>query len=290
MSTYTLKEFQKDYPNDAVCLDKIFQLRYGDMECCPSCGKATEFKRITTRRSYQCRKCYHQIYPCAGTPFERTRTPLNYWFYVMFIMTTTRNGVSAKEIERVLGVTYKTAHKMALSVRKLMGTGKTRRKLSGFVEMDETYVGGSSEKSMYRPIPTKKAVFAMVERLGEVKAEHVPNTQKKTIYPLINDGVEKDADIHTDEASIYTNLHTMGFYSHETINHSEKEYKRGSVTTNTVEGFFGQLKRMISGTHIHVSEKHLQRYVDEAVFRYNNRFKDIDMFGTLVNQISTYEA
>ena len=102
---YTLDEFLKEYPNDAACLDKVFKMRFGDMKrVCPCCGKETTFRRVVTRRSYQCRLCYHQLYPCANTPFNKTRTPLNYWFYVMYIMTTTRNGVASKEVQRALGV------------------------------------------------------------------------------------------------------------------------------------------------------------------------------------------
>jgi transposase len=111
---YTIEQFRKDYPNDAVCLDKIFKLRYGKLECCPKCAVTPAvFRRIATRRSYQCRDCYHQLYPTAGTVFEKTRTPLTYWFYAMYMMSVTRNGVSAKELQRCLGVTYKCAWRMA---------------------------------------------------------------------------------------------------------------------------------------------------------------------------------
>lgn len=290
MAKYTLKDFERDYPNDAACLDKIFLLRFGKRKRCPKCGITSEFRRIPTRRSYQCRRCYHQIYPCANTPFEKTRTPLNYWFYVMYLMTTTRNGVSAKEVERILGVTYKTAHNMVTQIRVLMGAFKSDRKLNGYVEMDETYVGGKMENQMGRTVKDKKPVFAMVERLGEVKAQHVPNVKTATIHPIIENNVSRLARISTDEFGIYTNLHKLGFVSHGQIKHSAKQYKDGSICTNTIEGFFGQLKRMITGTHIHVSEQHLQKYIDEAVFRYNNRHKDIDMFGTLVIKISSYDA
>jgi transposase len=292
MATYTKKQFEAEYPTDAACLDKVFQMRYGNMKCCPKCGKETEFKRVSTRRSYQCRLCYHQLYPCAGTPFEKTRTPLNYWFYVMYLMTTTRNGVSAKEVERILGVTYKTAFKMTKQIRVLMA-GKNNgkgKKLTGHVEMDETYVGGKSVRNGDYTPNDKAPVFAMVERLGDVVAEHIPNTQKTTIDPIIEANVDKEARISTDESPIYTNLNKQGFNNHGSIKHSAKQYRRGDISTNTIEGFFGQLKRMIHGTHIHVSDKHLQKYVDEACFRYNHRQKDVDMFGTLVLRISTFEA
>lgn len=291
MAKYTLKEFQKEYPNDAACLDKIFKMKYGSLECCPKCGKKTEFKRIPTRRSYQCRLCYHQLYPTAGTPFNKTRTPLNYWFYIMYLMTTTRNGVSAKEVERILGVTYKTAFKMVTQIRLLMGQIKSKGKLTGYVEMDETYIGGKEQnKKRGRTIDSKTPVFAMVERLGQVRAVKVENVKSATLHPIIEQNVDKSAIISTDEFPVYTGIHKMGFESHGVIKHMLKKYVDGEVSTNTIEGFFGQLKRMIHGTHIHVSDKHLQKYIDEACFRYNHRHKEIDMFGTLLSNIPTYEA
>ena len=198
---YTLQQFLKDYPNDAACLDKVFNLRFGDKQrMCPSCGKETEFRRVVTRRSYQCRLCYHQIYPCANTPFQKTRTPLNYWFFVMYLMTTTRNGVSAKEVERSIGVTYKTAHKMCTQIRKLMQEYNNPVKLKGHVEIDETYVsiGKSNPKDTGRGTATKKPVFAMVERMGMVRAKVMERIDKKTIHPYIESNVKKDTQISTD--------------------------------------------------------------------------------------------
>lgn len=287
---YTLSDYKKEYPNEAACMDKVFVMRFGSLEMtCPCCGKETKFRRVTTRKSYQCRLCYHQLYPCAGTPFEKTRTPLTYWFYVMFMMTTTRNGVASKEVQRALGVTYKTAHKMTTQIRKLMAEFYDR-KLTGHVELDETYVSISANKTPGRHNENKKPVFATVERLGLVKAKVMDNVKIENVHPYIEANVDKDAQISTDEFPLYASLHKLGYINHDTINHSIKEYRRGSVCTNTIEGFFGQLKRMIGGTHIHVSGQHLQKYVDEAVFRYNHRFADVDMFGCLMLRLTSYSA
>ncbi len=288
---YTLDEFLKEYPNDAACLDKVFKLRFGDMNrVCPCCGKETTFRRVVTRRSYQCRLCYHQLYPCANTPFNKTRTPLNYWFYVMYMMTTTRNGVASKEVQRALGVTYKTAHKMTTQIRKLMQEYRYN-KLRGHVEIDETYVaiGKGKPGETGRNNTSKKPVFGMVERMGEVRAVVMDDIKTANSYPYIETNVDKDAHVSTDEFHLYKNLKHLGYINHETINHGMEEYRRGRVSTNTIEGFFGQLKRMIVGTHLHVSGQHLQKYVDEAVFRYNHRFKDVDMFGCLVLRITDYQ-
>jgi len=287
---YTLKEFLKEYPNDAACLDKVFKLRFGDMNrTCPCCGKETTFRRVVTRRSYQCRLCYHQLYPTANTPFNKTRTPLNYWFYVMYLMTTTRNGVASTEVQRALGVTYKTAHKMTIQIRKLMQEYGHAKKLGGHVEIDETYVRTGSGSQTGRSAENKKPVFAIVERMGEVRAKVMDDIKIANSHSYIEANVDKDAHVSTDEYHLYKNLKKLGYKNHETVNHGSEEYRRGACSTNTVEGFFGQLKRMIHGTHIHVSGQHLHKYVDEAIFRYNHRFKDVDMFGCLVLKLVSYQ-
>ena len=284
---YTITQFRKDYPNDAVCLDKLFQLRYGKLEACPCCGVVNPiFKRVITRRSYQCRDCYYQVYPTAGTVFEKTRTPLTYWFYAMYLMTVTRNGVSAKELERVLGVTYKTAWRMAKQIRELMGRTK-KSALFGTVECDETYLTNDSTKSNSRgrSPEEKMTVFAMVERKGNVVAQKVSDAKKETLFPIIDQTIDKSAKVMTDEFKTYTNLSKLG-YEHKTIMHKLKRYRDNDISTNTVEGFFSQLKRMIGGTHIWVSEKHLQLYVNECCFRYNNRMIGGGMFDVMLNSVS----
>ncbi|HTB30998.1 MAG TPA: IS1595 family transposase [Bacteroidia bacterium] len=287
MEKYTIKDLRKDYPHEAACLDKLFELCYGELKACPKCGvEGAEFRRITTRRCYQCRECYHQLYPTAGTIFDKTRTPLTYWFYAMFLMTTTRNGVSAKELERALGVTYKTAWRMAISIRELMGRKKKNAQLKGTVEMDETYFNSNrdlAENHVGRNTD-KGTVFAMVERHGNVTALKVEDTKKTTLFPIIEDNVDKSAKIMTDEYKTYTNLETLG-YDHKTIRHGLKQYVNGAVSTNTVEGFFSQLKRTVRGTHIWISKKYLQQYVDECCFRYNNREKGSEMFDIMLSYV-----
>lgn len=138
---FTFKHFQSLYPNDDVCLEKIFQIRYGHLEFCPECAAQTTFHRVKKRKCYECKQCGFQLYPTAGTVFEKTRTNLTKWFHAMYLMTSTRNGVSAKEIERHLGVTYKCAWRMAHQLRKLMA-GKGDQPLFGKVQVDEAYYGG----------------------------------------------------------------------------------------------------------------------------------------------------
>jgi len=281
---FTITDFRKLYPTDAACLDKIFKLRYGNLETCPECGNKADFRRISTRRSYQCKYCYHQLYPTAGTVFEKTTTPLSFWFYSIYLMTATRNGVSAKELERQLGVTYKTAFRMAHKIRGLLSQQK-QNKLNGFVELDETYIGGKFKGKRGRGSENKEIVFAMVERQGDVKAVHVENTKRKTLYPIIEQNVSKDSKVNTDEFPVYERLKDFGF-EHSVINHSLEQYCINETSTNTIEGFFSQLKRTIRGTHIHVSAEYLQNYINECAFRYNNRKSDSPMFEVAINNLA----
>lgn len=142
MEKFTIKQFRERFPNDNACLAELFKIRYGHMKECPKCEHKAEYVRVKTRKCYHCRYCYHQIYPTAGTIFHKSTTPLKDWFFVMFLMTSTRNGVASKEVERLLGCTYKTALRMTHQIRKLM-SGKDKDKLAGFVEMDESWVGGT---------------------------------------------------------------------------------------------------------------------------------------------------
>lgn len=142
---FTIKQFRAKYTTDDACLDEIMRLRFGDKVSCPSCKKASKFHRVRNRRCYECQWCGHQLYPTQGTVFEKTTTPLSDWFYVIYLMTATRSGVSAKEVQRQLGVTYKCAWRICHQVRKLMGLSSSS-KMDGHIEMDETYVGGKPRR------------------------------------------------------------------------------------------------------------------------------------------------
>jgi len=273
---YTINQFRKEYSNEDICLDKIFEMRYSKIPCCPQCSQQTTFKRIPGRRAYQCsdKDCQYQLYPTAGTVFEKTRTSLVDWFYVIYLMTSTRNGVSAKEIERQLGVTYKTAWRMGHQVRKLMSNGSEL--LTGTVEVDEAYIGGNpknmhtkkQEKLLGRGIK-KQPIVSIVQRGGEVRSFVVDNVGSGGIYKLITDNVEKGSKLITDG---FTSYKWVGMqYEHIAVKHNNDRVTVGEKHTNTVEGFFSHLKRTISGTHIHVSRQHLQAYANECSFRYSNR-------------------
>jgi transposase-like protein len=294
---YTINQFRKDYPNDDVCLDVIFRSQYAKHPACPCCGQEAEFKRIPTRRCYQCsdKDCQYQWYPTKNTVFESTRTSLVDWFYVIYLMTSTRNGVSAKEIQRQLGVTYKCAWRMGHQIRLLMAQGGLANMLSGTVEVDETYIGGKSlnkHKKQREAMnmnakginnPNKIAVMAMLERNGNIITKVIPDASGAVLKPIIAYNIVKGTIIVTDGHRGYKGLEVA--YNHNVVNHEQDEFVVGTMHTNTVEGYFSHLKRTIKGTHIYVSRKHLQKYADECSFRYVHRNEGQLMFKTILGRI-----
>ena len=221
----------------------------------------------------------------AGTPFARSSTPLQKWFYAMYLFTTSRHGVSGKELQRQLGVTYKTAWRMGHKIRKYMGRVDGDPPLSGHIETDETYVGGKPRKHgkrgefKYRTIKT--TVFGMIERDGDVITRVVPNARRKTLIPHIVANVEKGSTVSTDEWHPYKALPSQG-YKHLIVKHKIREYVNGEAHTNTLDGFWSILKRSIQGTHVHVSRKHMSKYLVEFEYRYNMRKSPEAMFARLL--------
>ena len=278
----TFYEFQQQFPDDEACLRHIMVSRYGGFELdCPKCGVHGKFYRLTRDRAFLCQHCKHHIYPCVGTPMERSRTSLHKWFLAIYLFTTSRHGVPAKELQRQLGVTYKTAWRMAHEIRKYMAEIDGETPLGGIIEADETYVGGQVRGKGRGYKANKTVVFGMVERDGDVMAKVVPNVRKRTLEPVINENVEPGSTVHTDELRSYLSLTAAG-YTHETVNHSAGEYVRGDCHVNAVEGFWSRVKNSIRGTHVHVSGKHLQKYVKEFEYRYNRRKRPEAMFADLV--------
>jgi transposase-like protein len=216
-----------------------------------------------------------------GTPFERSRTPLQKWFYAMYLFTTSRHGVPAKELQRQLGITYKTAWRMAHEIRKYMTRVDGDDGLSGHVEADETFVGGRHRGIRGRGAKGKAVVFGMVERDGDVMTKVVKKTTKTILQGLIKSNVKIGSTISTDEFRSYNRLSEQG-YIHGCVQHELKKYVNGIHHTNTLEGFWSQIKRSIKGTHVHVSRKHLPKYLGEFEFRYNMRATPSLMFSRLL--------
>lgn len=288
---YTINQFRKDYPDNDACLDKIFKLRYTNLVC-PKCDSDKPFTKVNNRRSYQCPCCGFQLYPTAGTVFEKSRTPLTYWFYLIFLQTTTRNGVAAKEIERQLNVCYETALRMCHQVKKLMANMKIE-KLTGIVEADESYFGmkaaNMTKKKRASMIDAnntfkdnKTGVMGFVSRDGLVRTEVM--FPGKSFKERVRDNVSPDATLVTDAHAGYEGL-AIEFTAHETVNHEAGEYKRDNWHTNNIEGFWSQLKRTIKGTHIHCDAKYLQLYADEVAFRYMHRDQQAAMFDIILRHV-----
>lgn len=261
--------------------------RYGDRHDCEGCGKSAHFYRVKARRSYACEYCGHQVYPTADTPFDRTRTPLRDWFFVMFQFCASRNGVAAKEVERQLGVTYKTAWRMCHMIREYMGEIDGDDPLGGFgkrVEVDETFIGGHVDGGQGGK--GKAVVLGMLERNGMVMTKVVPNRRSSTLLPVIRGNVKPYTEVHTDELTAYGGLGTMTYW-HKTVRHNREEYVSTTGTTvNAIEGFWAQLKRGINGTHIHVSPKHLPKYLGEFEYRWNMRDRPHQMLDRLMVSFS----
>ncbi|MEQ8838204.1 MAG: IS1595 family transposase, partial [Lacipirellulaceae bacterium] len=219
------------------------------------------------------------VYPTAGTPFERTRTSLRDWFFVMFLFTTTRNGVSAKEIQRQLGVTYKTAWRMGHEIRKYMGWVDGDDPLGGdkIVEADKAFIGGKDKRGE----DDKTVVLGIVERGGDIVARVIPSKEARFVIPTVLAHVKPGSRIATDEGGGFKPLTEEG-YRHGTVNHSKGEYVRGAVHTNSIEAFWASLKRGISGTHVWVSSAHLPKYLAEFEFRHNLRKQPHLMFDLLL--------
>lgn len=287
MTEYTFKEFQAEYPDDAACLTKLMEINYGGTEIfCPSCGVKTRFHMMHERRAFACQECGHHVYPCADAIFHKSSTKLTIWFFAMYLMTSTRHGVAAKEIERQTGVTYKCAWRMCHELRKLMATADDTGPLSGHVEVDETWVGGKQKMQARREEGSNKTiVMGIVERGGRLRAGPIEDTTLSTLEAHVVHNVKTGATISTDEWGGYNSLSAKG-YVHGTVNHKAEEYVRGVHHTCTIDGHWSQFKRSVRGTHVHISEKHMWKYVAEFSYRRNFRHSHRTMFDRLVSSFS----
>lgn len=282
---FPINAFNKRYPNDDACLAEIMRQRYGSMKECPQCGKAKKYHRVNGRRCYECQWCGHQLYPTKGTIFEKTSVSLKSQFLVMYMMTATRSGVAAKEVERMLDISYNTAWKLCHRVRRIMG--QTSGKLCGHIEVDETYVGGIYPGVCGRGALGKTPLFGIVQRGGEARTFVTRDVRQKALQLLIQKNVAKGATISSDRFRSYKGLKERG-YTHGVVKHCQKEYVHGIHHTQTIEGYWSRLKLSIHGTHVHVSKKHLQKYADEFSFRFNHRYEPEMMFDRLLGRVVTH--
>ena len=298
-STYSLMEFAREFPDDAACLDWLWRNRCsedGEHAFCSKCERERKFHKVRSRPSWSCDSCGNHIHPTAGTVFHKSATSLQLWFYVMYVMTSTRCGVSAKSIEREIGVGYKTAWRMCNKIRNYLMAQDDSAMLIGEVEADETAYGGRPKASMTRGMTMPEAqtfakrrkagIVGMVERGGRARAYAQP---REGALDTVSRNVDPTATIYTDEWAGYRNLRST-HPAHRTIRHSERVYASGDTHTQTIEGFFGNVKNGIAGNYHGVSVKWLQSYLNEYTWRYNHRYSDgRSMFGDLLQRAALVE-
>lgn len=282
-SDYSVTEFLAEFPDDAACLEHLWRSRYapdGEHAHCPKCDCTRPFKRYATtqqRQSWTCTACGQHVHPTAGTIFHRSSTSLRLWYHAMYLMTSTRCGISAKQLERELGVHYKTAWRMFNKIRNELMNDEGERQLTGEVEVDETAWGGKPRKKMRLRDPELQehkrnlaTVLGMVERGGKVRARVIGSRYGESISGAVRANVNPAAILYTDDWRPYRPLRAE-YAGHRVINHSAGAYVEGEIYTNTIEGFFGNLKTGMRGAYKKVSKKWLQSYLDEYTWRYNHR-------------------
>jgi transposase-like protein len=280
---YNFKDFEREFPDERACMEWLVEHFFPFGIHCVNCGEVRRHHLLKSRpKVASCDVCGAHTHPTAGTIFHKSSTSLRTWFHAIFLMSATRCGISAMQLMRETGVTYKTAWRMFNRIRGILG--EHVNDLEGQVEADETYFGGVKRGIQYRAGKGKIAVAGMVERQGRVVAYLAKENDPRALTDTIAEKVMPGSMIFTDEARPYLRLPSLGF-QHRRINHSQKVYVRGEVHTNTIEGFWGNLKRGISGVYHAVSAKHLQKYLNEYTFRYNHRRDLRPMFRTFCSRI-----
>lgn len=250
-----------------------------DGRVCPKCGatdQSTLMKGKTTRPGlYQCNACREPFTVTVGTLYERSKIPLHKWLAVTHLMMASKKGMSALQISRMIGLSYKSTWFLCHRIRESLRDSDTLPPMGGpdgVVEADETYVGGKAKNRAFKEPAPKKAVLSLIEREGTVRSFHVANVSAKTIKPIIAKNVDKASAFMTDESPVYWGV-GKEFGYHGSVNHSAEEYARlgGYIHINTAESFFSIVKRGITGSFHHVSEAHLHRYLCEFDYRWNTR-------------------
>src|SRR6266566_2306353 len=288
----TLQSAIKHYRDEQVCIDAVARLRWPNGPECPACGRKEHYY-LKTQKRWKCKECYKQFTVKLGTVFEESPIPLTKWLPALWMLCNCKNGISSYEIARDLGVSQKAGWFMLQRLRLALQDGFFGSKLSGEVEVDETFIGGKARNMHVNErkrritgtgTKDKTAVMGILERGGKVRATVVPNRKKHALQTEVYRHVEAGAAFYSDALKSYEGLATE--YAHQVIDHAV-QYVDGRVHTNGLENFWSLLKRGISGTYVSVEPFHLFRYLDEQMFRYNNRkeLDDAGRFDLAVRQI-----
>lgn len=287
MNKYSRDNFKKEFPNDEACLEWLKNSRYPNGISCPKCQKITKHHKIAKRPAYACDNCGNHVYPMAGTILEHSSTALHTWFEAMFLMASTRCGISAKQLQRETGVTYKTAWRMFKQILAMLDEDVMN--LLNEVEVDETYIGGKRRGKRGRGAEGKSIVMGIAERKGRVTAKIVSDVKAKTLLPVVKEKVLSKSVVYTDELPSYDRIPQLG-YVHRRVHHEKKVYVMGDAHTNTIEGFWSLVKRGIDGVHHAVSAKYLQDYINSYSFRWNHRNDDKPMFLQILSRLASLKA
>jgi transposase len=285
---YSVTDFNNEFPSDTACLAYIAEQRYpGGVSHCAKCKQDRKHHRVGNRTAYACDHCGNHIYPLKGTIFEKSSTSLRTWFYAMYLMGSTRCGISAKQVQRETGVTYKTAWRIFRQVRSLLSDGEMQ--LEGpTVEVDETYIGGRRKGSRGRAMAGDKKmvpVVGIVQRGGLAIATHVKNVKAKTLVGLVRKHVTPGSTVYTDEFPAYNTISKGKRFVHRRIKHSAGIYVMGDIHTNSVEGLWSLIKGGIRGVYHHVDPYYLQSYLNEYCFRYNRRHNGNQQFRSILERV-----
>ena len=264
--------------NDAeAAREHLEAIRWPNGPICPHCGGVEKIHKVTGTKHraglYACRDCNGHFTVTVGTLFERSHIPLHKWFQAVYFLCSSKKGMSAHQLHRTLGVTYKTAWFMFHRIREGMKEGSWPGQLGGTgktVEADETFIGNRKDRQKARGFRHKHAVVSLVERGGKVRSFKVEGVNTNTLRKVLLEQVDPASTLMTDDANFYKRI-GKEFADHQAVNHSEEEYVRGLAHTNTIEGYFSIFKRGMKGVYQHCGEKHLKRYLTEFDFRYNHR-------------------
>lgn len=281
METNLIELFEK-FNSEDRCREYLEVLRWPSGICCVRCGNASVSK-LEKRHQYQCNGCNYQFSATAGTVFHDSHLPLWKWFLAAYLICDSKKGVSANQMHRMLKVSYKTAWYLCHRIREAMKT-ETSEKLKGIIEADETFVGGRYDKRRKRAGWEKPCVVGVIQRGGDVRAKKIPSRGARAIAGFVRESVEPGAKLMTDEYAGYEKVGKE--YDHKTVVHSKLQYVAGMVHTNSIENFWSLFKRGVVGQFHKISEKHLDRYLDEFTYRFNGR-DDANLFPqTLKNLVN----
>ena len=261
----TLAGFMATFPDEAACRAYFEQIRFAKGDYCPHC-KHDKIMRFSDGKRYRCAKCKKDFTIKTGTLFGESKITMHQWFIAIYLLTTRKKGISSIELAEQVGVTQKTAWFMDHRIRASFKQSKS--KLLGVVEVDETYLGGKHQrKDGFRK---KMPIMGMTERGGKIRAMHIPSRETHIVLNAVTKNIHPKAYLMTDDAGVYRKLVRIG-YQHGSVKHGKRHWVRGNVHTNSIESFWALFKRNYHGTYHSMSKRHLQRYIDEVCFRFNNR-------------------